>query len=341
MERFCEGSSDVTVSRNILATSTHHARGAMDGSVHVMTEEPTLTAGRLACPATPSEARGRLGRRVAVARRDRDDPHHVSPSLRALGRHRGFTFTEVLFAVILLGAGFIMLAGIFPVAIRQAQTSVEQTTAAAVGKLAVELLRPLVSNGNLPVTGNEVRQLPVGLEQQVRRDRVLTQDRRTGWTALYRRRANTNYAEIIVLVARVRGGDQFVHLPFVTGADTGQPLVEGAFNWDNAGVSTVTLTSDDGAAVEDGYVVVAGPDGTNAAFVGNVYRLGFRQSGDTWFLQPGAWYDSSGTLSGKVFVFGRAGVPDGSTPDPYDAVPGSFAGASQAVGVYTTILPLR
>src|ERR1700728_2071132 len=35
------------------------------------------------------------------------------------GRDGGFTFIEVLFAVILLGIGFTMIAGIFPVAIQQ------------------------------------------------------------------------------------------------------------------------------------------------------------------------------------------------------------------------------
>ena len=35
---------------------------------------------------------------------------------------RGFSFTEVLFAVMILGIGFIMVAAIFPVAIQQATT---------------------------------------------------------------------------------------------------------------------------------------------------------------------------------------------------------------------------
>ena len=39
------------------------------------------------------------------------EPRTPNPLFR-----RGFTFTEVMFAVILLGIGFIMLAGMFPVA---------------------------------------------------------------------------------------------------------------------------------------------------------------------------------------------------------------------------------
>lgn len=335
MEPFFEGSSDVTATRNNLAATMLHADGAMAGSAAMTIDEIGTTNGRLAgrvvFPAPPV---------VAPSKR------RVSRGLgghRAPRRHRGFTFTEVLFAVMLLGVGFIMLAGIFPVAIRQAQSSVEQTNAAAIARLAADTLRPLATLETLPVTGNEVRQLPP--RRELLRGCVLTQDRRFAWTALYRRRANTNYAELIILVARVRGADQFATLPFVTGQITEQAAVEATFNWDGVnGVSTVNFIDEDGAAVEDGYVVCATPDlgdPSIVAHVGNVYRLGFRQSGNTWSLQPGAWYTGSSNLNCKVFVFGRAGALDGSTPNPFDAIPGSFSGASQAIGVYTTILPLR
>src|SRR4051812_48286821 len=47
---------------------------------------------------------------------------------------RGFSFVEVLFAVMILGVGFIMIAGVFPVAISQTQTSGEETVGSAVGR---------------------------------------------------------------------------------------------------------------------------------------------------------------------------------------------------------------
>src|SRR5689334_12002195 len=39
----------------------------------------------------------------------------------------GFTFTEILFALMILGIGFIMVAAMFPVAIRQTQQTVLET----------------------------------------------------------------------------------------------------------------------------------------------------------------------------------------------------------------------
>ncbi|HZZ43439.1 MAG TPA: type II secretion system protein [Tepidisphaeraceae bacterium] len=51
----------------------------------------------------------------------------MTTSLPSHRRHRGFTFAEILFAVMILGIGFIMVAAIFPVAILQQQATVEAT----------------------------------------------------------------------------------------------------------------------------------------------------------------------------------------------------------------------
>ena len=55
--------------------------------------------------------------------------------MRETKRRRGFSFAEVMFAVVVLGVGFIMIAAIFPVAISQSQASVGETygVTAAVG----------------------------------------------------------------------------------------------------------------------------------------------------------------------------------------------------------------
>ena len=47
---------------------------------------------------------------------------------------RGFTFTEILFAVMILGIGFIMVAAIFPVAIQQTEANNQETIAASIGR---------------------------------------------------------------------------------------------------------------------------------------------------------------------------------------------------------------
>src|SRR5438132_9628212 len=67
---------------------------------------------------------------------------------------RGFTFTEVMFAVILLGIGFIMLAGMFPVAIQQTQMNMEESTASAVVQAAAQYMEGKLTVDDVPPTGN-------------------------------------------------------------------------------------------------------------------------------------------------------------------------------------------
>src|SRR4051812_35781062 len=67
---------------------------------------------------------------------------------------RGFTFTEVMFAVILLGIGFIMLAGMFPVAIQQTQTNVEESTAPNIARAAAHYMEESLTVDDVPPTGN-------------------------------------------------------------------------------------------------------------------------------------------------------------------------------------------
>src|SRR5438045_9581021 len=56
---------------------------------------------------------------------------------------RGYSFTEVMFAVVILGIGFIMIAAIFPAAIHQSKTTQEETTAATVARAAVQYLEAI------------------------------------------------------------------------------------------------------------------------------------------------------------------------------------------------------
>src|SRR5436190_23716135 len=85
---------------------------------------------------------------------------------RAIVR-RGFSFTEVMFAVILLGLGFIMVAAIFPVAIRQSQANLEDTAGVNVAKDAGTIVTQgglfSTAAGELPVT-QQTTVLPVMVE---------------------------------------------------------------------------------------------------------------------------------------------------------------------------------
>jgi hypothetical protein len=66
-------------------------------------------------------------------------------------RH-GFAFTEVLFAVMVLGIGFIMIAAMFPVTIRQTQNTLGDTQGANEAQAAMAYLQSIGTNLNFPPT---------------------------------------------------------------------------------------------------------------------------------------------------------------------------------------------
>ena len=72
-------------------------------------------------------------------------PARLRPHLR-----RGFSFVEVLFAVMILGVGFIMSAAIFPVGVKQAQTAADETTSAAVAWNAMTIVQEKLASADLP-----------------------------------------------------------------------------------------------------------------------------------------------------------------------------------------------
>jgi hypothetical protein len=63
--------------------------------------------------------------------------------------HRpGFSFTEILFAVMILGIGFIMIAAIFPVALKQTAATGEETNAATIARGGADYLeKATISTG--------------------------------------------------------------------------------------------------------------------------------------------------------------------------------------------------
>src|SRR6476620_7624896 len=81
-------------------------------------------------------------------------PMRLTHSKRLPGRmsRPAFAFTEILFAVMVLALGFIMIAAMFPVTIRQTQSTVEETNGAHLAKGAVDYLQNIASEDLFPYT---------------------------------------------------------------------------------------------------------------------------------------------------------------------------------------------
>lgn len=81
------------------------------------------------------------------------EARNQKPEIRRTPRRRGgFAFTEVLFAVMVLGIGFIMIAAMFPVTIRQTQNTMGDVVGANEAKAALAYMQTIASDLNFPVT---------------------------------------------------------------------------------------------------------------------------------------------------------------------------------------------
>jgi type II secretory pathway pseudopilin PulG len=171
-------------------------------------------------------------------------------------RRGGFSFTEVLFAVMILGIGFIMVAAIFPVAIQQAKTSAEETTGGAVARGAANYLDRVASNSTMPATENvvvgpdydgrppypaapgfDVDSDNVTIATALRGSLVVAGDSRYGWLPLYRRAGNPAdsttwqpFAQVFMIPVQVRNKTEYrsddIRMaggPLVASSKTGVP----------------------------------------------------------------------------------------------------------------------
>jgi prepilin-type N-terminal cleavage/methylation domain-containing protein len=148
---------------------------------------------------------------------------HASKIIRA---RRGFSFVELLFAIMILGIGFIMIAAIFPVAIKQTAASGEETVASTIAKGAVGVIQQVASNALMPATpgpnGSPVV-APIGptaptgetgyganLWAAINGNMILPSDNRYAWAAMYERdAATTPYAQVIIIGMQVRNRTQY------------------------------------------------------------------------------------------------------------------------------------
>src|SRR5688500_14433850 len=62
----------------------------------------------------------------------------------------GYSFTEVMFAVVVLGIGFIMIAAMFPVALSQSKSTADETVAATIARGAVGYLESVADDTPAP-----------------------------------------------------------------------------------------------------------------------------------------------------------------------------------------------
>lgn len=275
----------------------------------------------------------------------------------AFPTHRSaFSFTEVLFAVIILGIGFIMIAAMFPVAIQQTKTTTEETIGSTIARGAVNYIQSVATDVLMPATtstnGNPGDVAAIAPDDpdgddlwfNIRGNVILPNDPRYGWVALYRRGLDSGgnplpYAQVVVIPTESRNRPIYQPDPDTLPAGSAnnpvnlqaRPLSNVDFTDGNAGIDVADVGTSAGAnAVATGcYLVVA-----QGANVGRIFRVGNEIGGGEWELMPGGdMEENDGTsFSGDVFVVGRGAI-DPTAP--------SYEGPAMDVGIYTTFVKVN
>ena len=145
---------------------------------------------------------------------------------------RGFSFTEVLFAVMVMGIGFIMVAAMFPVTIRQQQSTQEETVSAAVARAALtflqenDVIRQIANdpdqhrrkawqdNHVLSVSEREpdgqFKHDDASVWDALAGNLILPENPRVAWVPLFRRAdSQSGLAQVFIVVVQNRSRDQY------------------------------------------------------------------------------------------------------------------------------------
>jgi len=284
----------------------------------------------------------------------------------------------VLFAVMILGIGFIMIAAIFPVALTQTKLTTEEAAAATQTAGAVHYLQQYATDASLPptiaapppppppivppVVYAPVQVLPAAAIQAMGGNVISTANPRQGLVPLYRRSPGWPYAQVIFLPVHSR--NRSVYTP---GADVGVTFRVHALTVANNFRATTqqnpittqikfnaATTSDLDALSEGAYIVVAehGVMGSvpQNYLAGRIYRIGTKvdpSDNTTWNLMPGWDFRQEPGLDGKLYTADDVTTMKGATvffvgrdtDDP--GVGTAYTGTGQDVSAFTTFIDLR
>lgn len=120
-------------------------------------------------------------------------------------RHRGFSFTELLFAVMIMGIGFIMIAAIFPVGLAQSKSNFDETQAANLARSAVALIErnahasDFVADGKMYPLQDPTPPFS-SITYVAQAAMISPADPRYAWVGFYRREPGSSWAQLNVLV---------------------------------------------------------------------------------------------------------------------------------------------
>ena len=225
----------------------------------------------------------------------------------------GYSFTEVMFAVVVLGIGFIMIAAMFPVAISQSAATSEESVGASIARGAVQhisaiagrstmratdagvttapppvapftgIYTPTPAAGPEPALGYPIVPANTGSWQAVKGNLILQTDPRYAYVPFYSRKTGSSFAQLIIVALRVRERAAYDATDVTPDTDANfQPrpvTVEVTNNVGGSHIDWVTVSGPNIAGIAEGTCIVISAHGASGPtpinfYAGQVFRIG-------------------------------------------------------------------
>ena len=269
------------------------------------------------------------------------DPRQARRRRLARRARSGFSFTEILFAVMILGLGFIMVAALFPVSIHQASIAGEQTLGAVTSRAGASVVQRYAIHESLPPTNNTVQPLPApAMHHLLAGNQLVPADTRAGWIVLYRRAGvvptASPWAQIYVIPVRSRirsafdpevdvtvRSTQFVPTPVTVTVRVPDPNYPGRIQLSGSSAQ---------AAGEGAYVIISA-----GATAGRIYRLGNTIAPQQEYEVSPEGDSAVAASSVQAFIIGRGlqnpEAPFNASNNPYSGTPRDVAAFSTWIRV--------
>jgi hypothetical protein len=281
-----------------------------------------------------------------------------------------------MFAVVVMGIGFIMVAAMFPVAIRQRQQATDESISATIGQQARQTLSRVATSSRFlvpsaPVPDNMVTTVQLTTAAPgiptwdfIRDSLVLGSNPRYGWAPVYRRHLGNSYAEVLYFVAQSTNTPTYTSIDSTIAANApADPVtvptlcpktvnVTVAYSAAPPSLMNIQSVSTTGAneaeaAVVNGFIIV-----NNTNFAVNdvkVYRLGDFKSVDTtttpptyqFELQPGNDPTNTNESNDGSHPTFTAYILGKSLQNPafrYNSTSNPYVGSAQDIAVFRTLV---
>jgi prepilin-type N-terminal cleavage/methylation domain-containing protein len=256
-------------------------------------------------------------------------------------RHRGFSFIEVMFAVVVLGIGSILVAAIFPVAIQQTLSTADDAAAAQLAREAMHIITTSTTADQYPANSGVTQPFSSqsALWSQISSNVICQSDPRYAWVPYYSRHTQDGLITITILI--VRRSSHPVYTQADTQSSRGELIPRGVtlqnFQVSPNGSATVDVVKGSAA-----YQSVA-PDTFLIGSNGQTFRTGSIKSEDagtvTWTLHPevGSFTDDA-AFPPAAQVIGRDWI--NPSVDPTQAptqASSAYDGPAQDVAVFNSV----